>query len=150
MAIARFEPIVANELQRLLHLRIVEAEHITYDVQEQWGSYYLAVKGRNGANSSQTFRIRADVTPVTSYSTTVTNTIPVGFVLPPVNNIVESLILYSPTRLDKIYKNADSAAAASLLGKLTSLAAHPKVNGVLINLDDYVAISSAFSIWAPA
>jgi hypothetical protein len=63
-----------------------------------------------------------------------------------VNADVETLILYSPNRLDALY-GAGSFATANLTTTLTALAAHGQVNGELINLDNYPELTAAYLMW---
>ena len=58
--------------------------------------------------------------------------------------LMDTLILYNPTRFKQKY---GLDAASQMMDKLTQLAQHPRVNGLIMQLDQYSDVASAYNKW---
>jgi hypothetical protein len=78
----------------------------------------------------------------------ITETVPTTITTTPnLSPSVRTLVLYSADRLNQFYTAGDIVTTSQLLSKLQILVAHPDVAGVLVNLDDYPALGSAYARW---
>jgi hypothetical protein len=66
---------------------------------------------------------------------------------PITDGAVETLILFNETRFNHFYTGTDTITTSDMINKLNTLAAHPSVNGVVVNLDDYKAINQSYQNW---
>jgi hypothetical protein len=74
----------------------------------------------------------------------ITTPVTVDFTPPVTQTGVETLILFNPARLDQIY---GVGTAAPLAARLQTLAAHPSVNGQILQLDSYSAVVDVYAEW---
>jgi hypothetical protein len=122
-------------------------EAIVYDVHELFGNYYIAAVGSNLQVVSQTFTMTVEVIEPLEVFPIITDPVPVTYTTPVTDTAVETLILFNETRFNQLYTGTDTITTSALLTGLNDLAAHPSVNGLVVNLDNYAAINQAYSLW---
>ena len=74
----------------------------------------------------------------------VSNVVP-SFSTPATDLNVETILLFNEQRMTDVY--TDAVASADLVNRLNTLALHPNVNGVVIDLSDFADINSAYTLW---
>ncbi|MGC1375703.1 MAG: C25 family cysteine peptidase [Anaerolineales bacterium] len=88
--------------------------------------YYLAVqRAGGGVYSAASYQLHVELQP-------------------PDFGLVDTLILYNPSRFKDKY---GLDAASQMMDKLTQLAGHPKVNGLIVQLDQFPAVVEAYDHW---
>ena len=122
-------------------------EQIVYNVHELAGPYYVAVEGVFRPRQRHTLHAAGDRCVWRKMrATPVTATVPTTFTVPPPAEAVRTIILHHPARLAQQYP-AQAAAVAALTAQLETLAAHPDVAGVVVDLGNDPAIVAAYQRW---
>jgi hypothetical protein len=103
--------------------------------------------GSNLQVVSQTFTMTVEVIEPLEVFPIITDPVPVTYTTPVTDTAVETLILFNETRFNQLYTGTDTITTSALLTGLNDLAAHPSVNGLVVNLDNYAAINQAYSLW---
>ncbi|HEX9374009.1 MAG TPA: choice-of-anchor Q domain-containing protein, partial [Roseiflexaceae bacterium] len=120
-------------------------QQISYNVNELYGNYYIAVAGDGASTVGVSFDLRADVAPPSDTFPTIGAAVPTNYATPAASSTVNTLILYNRARF-----GADGAAIA---GKLDTLANNANVKGVVVDLDAVLtqdgtpAIRNAYALW---
>ncbi len=121
------------------------ASRITYTVN-QAGSYYLKVyhhnPGASGPDTRYTVRVIAGAPPTPTPTPGPTPTATPSPTPPP--SEIQTLIVVNRSRLATMY---DEASAATLITKLTQLAAHTQVKGDLVQLENNATVNTAYTAW---
>jgi hypothetical protein len=108
----------------------------------QSGWYHVLAAGHNGANSPISATLQITIAPgqtVLDFGFDPPYFEPPTFISP----TVRTLIVANPGRLRQLYRDD----ATDLMAKLRELAAAPEVQGQIVDLGSYQAISQTYQIW---
>ncbi|MCP4419730.1 MAG: hypothetical protein GY805_24225, partial [Chloroflexi bacterium] len=122
-------------------------EQIVYNVQELYGSYYLAVVPQDPSVLGTSFTLRIEVTPpVDPYPFVPCNLID-DVTTPMVDPTVRTLIFANSNKMNALYPT-EAVTITNLFTQLDVLAANGNVEGVVVDLDNiYPNMQNAYSNW---
>ena len=99
---------------------------VRFNIGKQIGTYYLAVMvPSDGVYAPGQYKLNLTLDK-------------------PDFGLIDTLILYNPTRFKTTY---GLEAASQMMDKLTQLAQHPRVNGLILQLDQFPDLMAAYQNW---
>jgi hypothetical protein len=122
----------------------VADEFLTLNVRELAGTYSIAVVRPAASEGGAPYQLQTAILPPTEEAEPIYAPLFTDFTRPLTDTAIQTLVLYNPAQLARLYPQE---AVDQLAANLADLAAHPQVGGQLIDLNAYQPLADAYALW---